>query len=244
MKRKNKKEIQKYYQINNVASTYDDRRFVGKGGEYINSTEVKTTLNIMKKCLRVDSPKILDLGSGRGRLSIPLKKAGYNTYCLDSSVSMLSFLTKEFGREHIYIQSVFDKLASNNKFDGVTSLRFFDHFDEADQIKILINVSKSLKKDGKFFLSGLSSSSLEYLVSFLYPYGRYNYYLPPSAYSKIFAKAGLRLTTYDSAFFIPRGVFLHTNNYPKLQSILVAIDSFMIRLLPSLGAMKIFALEK
>ena len=149
MKRKNKKEIQKYYQINDVASTYDDRRFVGKGGEYINSTEVKTTLNIMKKCLRVDSPKILDLGSGRGRLSIPLKKAGYNTYCLDSSVSMLSFLTKEFGREHIYIQSVFDKLPSNNKFDGVTSLRFFDHFDEADQIKILINVSKSLKKDGK-----------------------------------------------------------------------------------------------
>ncbi len=95
MKRKNKKEIQKYYQINDVASTYDDRRFVGKGGEYINSTEVKTTLNIMKKCLRVDSPKILDLGSGRGRLSIPLKKAGYNTYCLDSSVSMLAFLTKE-----------------------------------------------------------------------------------------------------------------------------------------------------
>ncbi len=244
MKRKNKKEIQKYYQINDVASTYDNRRFVGKGGEYINSTEVSTTLNVMKKSLGVDSPKVLDLGSGQGRLSIPLKKAGYNTYCLDSSESMLSFLTKEFGRDHIYIQSVFDKIPSSTKFDGVTSLRFFDHFDEADQIKILINGSKSLKKGGMFFLSGLSSHSLEYIVSFLFPYGRYNYYLSPTVYAKIFAKAGLRLTTYESAFFIPRGVFLHTNNYPAIQKALISIDSFMTRILPSFGAMKIFVLEK
>lgn len=244
MKRKNKKEIQKYYQINNVASTYDDRRFIGKGGEYINTTEVSTTLNIMKKILRVDSPRILDLGSGRGRLSIPLKIAGYDTYCLDSSLSMLSFLAKEFHRDHIYIQSVFDKLPAGKKFDGITSLRFFDHFDEADQIKLLKNVSKSLKKDGKFFVSGLSSSSLEYLVSFLFPYGRYNYYLSTSVYNKIFEKAGLKFITYESSFFIPRGVFLHTNNYPKLQRILISIDTFMIRLLPPLGAMKIFVLEK
>lgn len=244
MIRKSKKEIQKYYQINNVASTYDNRRFVGLGGEYINSTEITTTLNATKKHLSVNSPKVLDLGAGRGRLSIPLKKAGYNVYCLDSSESMLSYLTKEFPRDHVFIQSVFDKFPSAIKYDGITSLRFFDHFDETDQIKILANGVKSLKNGGKFFLSGLSSQSLEYLVSFLFPYGRYNYYLPMTSYSKIFKKAGLKIRAYESAFFIPRGVFLHTNNLPGLQKFLIKIDTFITRVFPVLGAMKIFVLEK
>jgi len=244
MKRKNKTEIKKYYQFNNVASTYDDRRFSGKGGEYINNTEITTTVNLMKRVLPANSPKILDLGSGRGRLSIPLKNAGYNTYCLDSSESMLSYLTKEFSREHIYIQSVFDKIPSTVKFDGITSLRFFDHFNGSDQTKILLTSSRSLKKSGFFFMSVLSSNSLEYLASYFFPYRRYNYYLSNEKYLSIIRKSGFKLVSYESAFFIPRGVFLHTNNYPRLQKILISIDTFIIRLLPPLGAMKIFVLKK
>ncbi len=244
MQRKNYKQISAYYQRQMVAQSYDKRRFHGIGGEYVNRSEINAVLTAVKINLPTNSPRILDLGAGRGRLSIPLKSAGYRVSCLDASHSMLQFLNKDFKRSNVYIQSVFDPIITKDKYAGITSLRFFDHFNSKDQRKIIANTSKHLDRNGLYFLVVLNSSSLEYLASFLYPYGRYNYYYSHLDYLKMASSLNLNVKSTASAFFLPRGLFLHTNKLPFLQRILISLDQWLTKLLPQFGAMRIYILSK
>lgn len=244
MHQKTNIQIKGYYQQNNVADNYDLRRFNGLGGEYINHAEISLVQTNLKLSLSASSPTVLDLGAGKGRLSIPLVKDGYRVHCLDASQSMLSYLKKHIDAQNIYIQSIFDPIKLKTKFDAITSLRFFDHFSISDQSKILKNTVKYLDKNGVYVYATLNSLSLEYLVSKFFPYGRYNYYYSPKTYARLFKKNGLQIVSTSSRFFFPRGLYLRLNQYPKMLNILIQFEKFVYQNTSHFGALKLFVLKK
>lgn len=243
MAKKNTKQIKSYYQKDNVAEKYDDRRFSSSGGKYINERETLSISSQFSKHLSTDS-KVLDLGAGKGRLSKLLKNLGYKVFCLDSSEAMLSFLSKDFPKNQILIQSCFDPIKSRSKFEGITSLRFFDHFKISDQDKILKNSLKKLTKDGIVVYTCLNKNSLESLVSKLFPYGRYNYYYSDQEYRKLFSKNNLEVIDFTSSFFFLRGIFLKTKGDSFVQRALIALDRLFSRLMPKPGAYYVYTLKK
>lgn len=243
MPKKTTTQIEKYYKKSNVASSYDKRRFSGIGGKYINEEETVSIVKILHRYLPSDS-KVLDLGAGRGRLSIPLSSSGFTVYCLDSSEEMLKYLMKHFKKTQILIQSCFDPIKTRGKFDAITSLRFFDHFNARDQNKIIKNTLQALKPSGIIAYSCLNAISLESLVSSLFSYGRYNYYYPYSQYNTIFSKNKLEVIDRVGVFFLPRGVFLKFGKSRVITNLLILIDKTLSKIFPNFCAMNIFILRR
>jgi len=244
--KKNTTEISEYYNKKSVVSTYDSRRFSGKGGEYINETELKPLLSVisnhrsLKKKIKVN---MLDLGAGRGRLSLPVKRMGLEVYCLDFSKDMLKVLKKNFPEDRLFFGSVFEKIKIKEKFQVISSLRFFDHFSDEDQLKILLNIKKNLEPQGVIVYACLNKISLEGLISSFYPYGRYNYFYTDGQYREMFRKAGLTVTAVESSVFFPRGIFLHIKN-PSLLNFLIYFDEKLSRFFPALNALQVYEVKQ
>jgi len=243
MSKKNVKQISSYYKKKDVVDTYDDRRFAGKGGKYINLNELSPVLSFLKN-KKKDEIKVLDIGAGRGRLSKPMLAKGFNVHCLDFSEEMIEELSKTFDKNKLTQQSIFDEIKFKNNFDLITSLRFFDHFAKDDQIKILKNLEKKLNKEGLIIVPTLNKNSLESLVSKLFPYGRYNYFYSMNEYKQIFDKAGLKIKSYNSKFFIPRGVFLKLNGTGILLELVKSLDTFLSKLFKDYNAYYYFVLQR
>jgi SAM-dependent methyltransferase len=241
---KTTKEIQAHYQQSAVADKYDLRRFEGVGGLYVNDQEIMPVTDLLKSIYGKSKKKILDIGAGRGRLTFPILKLGHLVFCLDSSKAMTKYLYPKISSKNIIIQSAFEKFPANIVVDCITSLRFFDHFNLQDHEKLIKNAVKSLSYGGHFVFTGLNSTSIEYLISSLFSYGRYNYYYSHDQYLSLFQKIGLRVITKKTSFFIPRGVFLYTQKIPFLCNFLINSDRFLLRLLPNFGAHVTFDLMK
>lgn len=240
--KKTNDEINKYYQQKYVVESYDTRRFTGVGGHYINDTELELILNLAKELPK--KAKVLDVGAGRGRLSKPLGNAGFEVFCLDSSVEMAQILKTIFPADHIIQQSAFETLKLTTKIDLVTGLRFFDHFNIQDQKTIIANLAGALNADGKLIITALHKNSLEFLVAKLFPYGRYNYYYSNETYLKMFEELGYRVINKKSTFFLPRGVFVRLKTLKYLVIALTYTDKFLGRILPQFCALNCYLLAK
>jgi cyclopropane fatty-acyl-phospholipid synthase-like methyltransferase len=157
---------------------------------------------------------------------------------------MIEELSKTFDKNKLTQQSIFDEINFRYKFNLITSLRFFDHFSKEDQVRILINLEKKLTKDGLIIVPTLNKNSLESVVSKLFPYGRYNYFYSINEYKEIFSKAGLEIKTYNSKFFIPRGVFLKLNGTGFLLDLIKGLDTFLSKLFKDYNAYYYFVLQR
>lgn len=245
MYKKSINNIPGYYSKKEIVKDYDSRRFRGFGGKYIEENEVDSNLHPLKTHLMpAPSIKILDIGAGRGRLSVPLLKLGYKVYCLDSSPEMVKILKRGFPERRVFLQSAFEPLKRSLKFDAITSLRFFDHFSISDQNKLLSNFNKNLKKDGYIVFCALNKNSIEYLLSKILYFGKLNFYYTVNEYEKLFNSLGFKIIDFKSRFFLPRGIFLYSQSIPILAKILMRVDSLLNKYLPKNSALLIFLLKK
>jgi|SRR5581483_3349354 len=247
MTKKTPQQISEYYKQKSVVTDYLDRRFKGIGGKYIHQVEVQSILNNLKIIEFTKRPqliKVLDIGAGSGRLSFFLKAKGYNTYCLDSSEAMIKILSRKISKNHIFLQSIFDKMKTPIKFNVICSLRFFDHFNYEDQEKILSNIKHNLASDGYIILTALNSKSLENLLSNFFPYGRYNFYYSDVDFKKLLTKLKLKIILRNGHFFIPRGVFIYSQKIPFITYLLIFIDTLLSKILPSKTAYFTYLLQK
>lgn len=129
-------------------------RFVGFKDEKTTKKEV----DFIVKALNLSrNSKILDLCCGYGRHSIELAKRGYCVIGLDLSEYYLSIARRRAEEENVditFVKGDMRKLPWTNEFDGVinmfTSFGFFENDDE--NFSVLENVSRVLKKGGKFLL--------------------------------------------------------------------------------------------
>jgi ubiquinone/menaquinone biosynthesis C-methylase UbiE len=100
--------------------------------------------------------KILDLACGQGRHAILLAKRGYNITGLDYSEYLLSVARKRAENEKVkinFMKGDMRELPFENEFDAIYMFfTSFGYFSDKDNFKVLKEVSRSLKKGGKFLI--------------------------------------------------------------------------------------------
>lgn len=245
MAKKSTRQIRNHYSRKDVVKDYDLRRFRGFGGNYIETNEVNSNINLLNKYLKTKhSVGILDIGAGKGRLSLSLSQRGYEVYCLDSSPEMAKILEEKFSKKRVFLQSAFEPIRASIKFDVIVALRFFDHFNISDQKKLLTNFNKNLKKGGYVVFCALNKNSSEYFLSKFLNFGKMNFYYSDEEYRKMFGSLGFKIADFESRFFLPRGIFLYSQSVPILARFLMKIDQWLNKLMPRQSAFLIFLLRK
>jgi len=106
-----------------------------------------------QKCVR-----ILDLGCGSGRNLVPLVKAGFNVYGLDSSDSGISIaraeLKKSLLKANLLIADAFSTLPfKDNFFDAVISTRVLQHSKEPGIKRAVSEINRIIKPGGIVFVT-------------------------------------------------------------------------------------------
>lgn len=101
--------------------------------------------------------KILDLGCGLGRHSLELARRGFFVTGIDKTTAYLEKARKQAKAEGLAIDFVEDDIRNfcrPNSFDGAISMfTTFGYFkDPADDLQVLVNVFRSLKKGGKLVM--------------------------------------------------------------------------------------------
>jgi ubiquinone/menaquinone biosynthesis C-methylase UbiE len=118
---------QEWYQENDIAEAYDDKRFSG-GGRYIDRREKEAVLDAVAP---IADKRILEVACGTGRFTVTLADRGANIVGMDISEAML-----EQGRRKARAAGLTESLSfmqgdagrlpfPDNHFDTVFAMRFF-----------------------------------------------------------------------------------------------------------------------
>ena len=134
------------------SKVYDQVYEASFGEMYRDLTEA--TLNFVKENSPINT-RILDIGSGTGRISIPLSKLGYQVTAVDASKEMLNVLqSKDTDRKIEICYSKLQDLSLDKNYDIV--LCVFSVFcyitDWHELTRALENLSKMVNPDGYAFI--------------------------------------------------------------------------------------------
>ncbi len=117
--------LQRWY-----AEEYDQDRYGGAFGRFLHDQEVETFLSMTDG----SNTKILDVGSGSGKLSIPLMKRNKRVIAIDSSLEMLKICRKKAKKEGINLESAIcdahHLCFRDNAFECVVSSRLLMHLND------------------------------------------------------------------------------------------------------------------
>ena len=107
--------------------------------------------------------KVLEVGAGDGFKSISLKNNFRNFTITDINVKKKLFFDKNYKFKNIKFKNHnFIKKPMNDKFDGIFALDVLEHIDKKNEKKFIINVKKSLKKNGSLIIGMPSLESQKY----------------------------------------------------------------------------------
>lgn len=114
---------------------------------------VKNDVNFYLNYFRGFKGKILEIGAGTGRITIPLLKRDLNVTALDISPGMLELLKEKAEKGNVSVKTVcadMRKFRLRDKFDAVIiTFRAFQHmYSVKDQFDALKTIKKHLKPNG------------------------------------------------------------------------------------------------
>ncbi|AHF98764.1 S-adenosylmethionine-dependent methyltransferase [Halostagnicola larsenii XH-48] len=199
---------QEWYQADDVAEEYDDKRF-SQGGELIDQREKEAVLEAIAP---LEDKDVLEIACGTGRFTVMLAARGANVVGLDISAAML-----QRGRQkaqHVDVSGNLDFLRGDagrlpfpdDHFDTVVAMRFF-HL--ADDPEGFLREMRRVSRDQIVFdtFNRFSSRSI------------YNWALPMGSrlYSKsevsvLLAKTELKLEAVEDDFIVPYGFYRSVPN--------------------------------
>ena len=194
---------QEWYQADDVAQEYDDKRF-SRGGQLIDHQEKTAVLEALGP---LEDRDVLEIACGTGRFTVMLAQQGANVVGLDISAAML-----QQGRRKAQAAGVTGTLEflrgdagrlpfPDDHFDTVVAMRFF-HL--ADDPAAFLSEMKRVAREQIVFdtFNRFSSRSV------------YNWALPMGSrlYSKsevsvLLAKNGLELVDVEDDFLVPYGLY-------------------------------------
>lgn len=126
--------------------------------EIIDKKRTLQEINFIEKVLELNKDdKILDLCCGHGRHSIELAKRGYNVTAQDLNRYFLKLAKKQAEKEGVRIRFVCKDMRIipfRNEFDAIFNIFTSFGYLESDEedFKVIKQVSKALKRGGKFLL--------------------------------------------------------------------------------------------
>jgi len=111
--------------------------------------------------------KILEIGAGTGRITIPLLKQGLDVTALDIAPKMLKILKEKAKKENIEVKTIHADMINfrlKNKFEAIIiTFRTFQHmYSVNDQLKALKNIKRHLMPNGTLIFD-VYNPSLKYI---------------------------------------------------------------------------------
>ncbi|MBU2565931.1 class I SAM-dependent methyltransferase [Patescibacteria group bacterium] len=107
------------------------------------------------KKLKSKKHKVLELGCGTGRITIPLKKAGINIVGLDNAKEMIKIARKKAVKAKLKIPFIIGdalNFKSHSKFSTIIfPYNSISQFNEKEIPKLIQNIKLHLEPKGKFF---------------------------------------------------------------------------------------------
>ena len=194
---------QEWYQADEVAETYEDKRF-SRGGRLIDRREKEAVVAALSP---VEGRSVLEIACGTGRFTVALAERGANIVGLDISDAML-----EEAREKARAAGVMDHLEfmrgdaarlpfPDDHFDAVFAMRFF-HL--ADTPASFLSEMSRVSRDRVFF-DTFRRFSARSLYNWLLPMGSRLY--SGSEVERLLSGAGLRLERVEHDFRFPYGLY-------------------------------------
>jgi ubiquinone/menaquinone biosynthesis C-methylase UbiE len=192
-----------WYQADDVAEEYDDKRF-SEGGAFIDRREKEAVLSALGP---VDDKRILEVACGTGRFTVMMAQAGADIIGLDISPAMLAQ-----GRQKAQQAGVDDHVEfmrgdaarlpfPDDHFDAVFAMRFFHLADRpVTFLRELRRVSK-----GQVFFDTFNLGSTRVLYNKLLPMGSRLY--SRRDVESLLADSGLELQTESHDFVLPYGFY-------------------------------------
>ena len=122
-----KKNKRDFYAQPHVANAYDELRFGGASGAWVDAREIEIVLSLVPSFRRA-----LDLGCGTGRLTRALVQRG-TTIGVDSSSAMLP-QARQKSLSVLAQADAFDLAFADASFDVVTALRVVFHIEDMESL--------------------------------------------------------------------------------------------------------------
>ena len=149
------------------------KQYYDKEHNYMDTADTNYVNNLVERLISEAKikkhHKILEIGCGKGRFSIPLLKKGYNITCIDLSDSLLKDFKKNISSEMKVkiINEDFNKIAKKlkNKFDFIIGFYILHHLDNLEGS--FRNMRIMLKKGGKIIFSENNPYNLMYYVQMM-----------------------------------------------------------------------------
>ncbi|PSQ01377.1 SAM-dependent methyltransferase [Halobacteriales archaeon QS_5_70_17] len=194
---------QEWYQADDVAQEYDDKRF-SRGGRLIDEREKRAVLEAITP---VEDRRVLEIACGTGRFTVMLAERGAEIVGLDISAAML-----QQGREKARSAGVDDHLEfmrgdaarlpfPDDHFDVVFAMRFFHLADTpASFLSEMCRVSRE-----QVFFDTFNRVSTRTIYNWLLPMGSRLY--SESEVLRLLNGAGLRLADEAHDFVLPYGFY-------------------------------------
>mgnify|MGYP000374457086 CR=1 FL=1 len=194
---------QEWYQADEVAQTYEEKRF-SRGGRLIDRREKRAVLEAIGP---VEGTDVLEVACGTGRFTVMLAERGADITGLDISGAML-----QQGRQKARQAGVLDHLEfmrgdaarlpfPDDHFDVVMAMRFF-HL--ADTPAKFLSEMARVAEHGVFF-DTFNARSTRSLYNFLLPMGSRLY--TRSEVGRLLEEAGLSLADAEHDFVLPYGFY-------------------------------------
>lgn len=220
----NESSNQSFYDVD--SKTYDGQRWNSKSGQFTNKAQqgILSTL-----CREWSNKKIIEVGPGTARFTIPLIKKGNQMTLVDISSGMLNTakgnITEAGLVENVnqFVEgSIYELPFEDNSFDHAISLNVFNHLESpGDALAQLARVIKP----GSTLLFNYAN-----LQSYYWPFARkinknnraigqdvYSTWERPADMNKIISAAGLKLVQQIGNVHMPRAM----EKYPVLPIISV-----------------------
>ena len=194
---------QEWYQADEVAEEYDDKRF-SRGGRLVDDRERRAVVDALSP---IEGKRVLEIACGTGRFTVMLAERGADIVGLDISAEML-----QQGRQKARRAGVADHLQfmrgdaarlpfPDDYFDAVFAMRFF-HL--ADTPASFLSEMCRVSNDQVFF-DTFNSYSTRSIYNWALPMGSHLY--SESEVLRLLHGAGLRLHHEEHDFLLPYGFY-------------------------------------
>jgi ubiquinone/menaquinone biosynthesis C-methylase UbiE len=194
---------QEWYQADDVAEEYDDKRF-SQGGQLIDRREKEAVLDAI---MPVEDRKVLEIACGTGRFTVMLAERGADVVGLDISAAMLQQGRKKAQNRKLagtleFLRGDAGRLPfPDDHFDTVIAMRFF-HL--ADDPEAFLEEMRRVSSDQIVF-DTFNRFSARSVYNWALPMGSRLY--SKSEVSVLLAKSELTLVDVEDDFLVPYGVY-------------------------------------
>lgn len=190
-----------YYSRADVVRGYEERRFGGPGGRWVDTVERETVGSLLDRRGGLK----LDLPCGSGRLFATLGAGGGAAVGGDASLPMLRYARSRRGSVPLAAADALHLPFPGSTFDAVVSLRFVFHL--ADPLPFFKEIARVLKPGGCFVFDALRFTPRAMFRRLQAPLGGEAHAHGPQRISELLDKCGFDVVGRRDVFVLPSQLY-------------------------------------